>query len=539
MSLKDRFRIDELIKKGSKVIRRDDSGRVVVRKKDGKQIPNGYKMGPKGLPVPIKKHKKYGLEPIKGKQVNPKFKEDLNNIEDTIDDNQTSFSGETSGYVERPYYEEGELKKAVDVKVDELVKPPKKAKEKYILKSKFDELLRSNSGLNSLIADTESRLAQANSLASSLESELSSGIALVNSANQAKEVAQEELNKLLENYNTLLKDFQNSVIKGTKEGIERVSLTAQVRGLQAQKETLKSQLKAQEDIVKSLQSQAETQQAVIASAQAQAAAAQAAAEEATQEAFVSDITGPTNSFGKRGVSGWKIPEANIKKQKELDAGNHFRYKGGQWDNGSKLILYNFSQEPLRYTFRYTGKNTDTVWINGPSSVSVPPRSETRAGEKQITFTRKTDPGGGNKDNNILISTAESGTFTLKGRHYKSSGKIICNELYNQGYLSKEIWNADEEFGDWLWENHRTTAIGYTIWARKVVNFMKKNPKYTKHIYKILKPWTIQMAYEMGIVKKTHPLGWLTMKIGWKFSNLIYLLYGKQFESVLKRLDKIY
>ena len=29
---------------------------------------------------------------------------------------------------------------------------------------------------------------------------------------------------------------QQSLIKGTKEGIERVSLTAQVRGLQAQKE---------------------------------------------------------------------------------------------------------------------------------------------------------------------------------------------------------------------------------------------------------------------------------------------------------------
>ena len=32
----------------------------------------------------------------------------------------------------------------------------------------------------------------------------------------------------------LLEDFQQKLIKGTKEGIERVSLTGQVRGLQAE-----------------------------------------------------------------------------------------------------------------------------------------------------------------------------------------------------------------------------------------------------------------------------------------------------------------
>ena len=49
--------------------------------------------------------------------------------------------------------------------------------------------------------------------------------------------------------------IQNSIIKGTKEAIERVSLTAQVRGLQAQKVSLLEQIKLkdrieeQEDII--------------------------------------------------------------------------------------------------------------------------------------------------------------------------------------------------------------------------------------------------------------------------------------------------
>mgnify|MGYP001268622135 FL=1 len=76
----------------------------------------------------------------------------------------------------------------------------------------------------------------------------------------------------------MLDNFQQAVIKGTKEGIERVSLTAQVRGLQAQKATLKQLLDAQKDLVKTLQQQAEN----LAAQQEQATKQQASAEGATQ-----------------------------------------------------------------------------------------------------------------------------------------------------------------------------------------------------------------------------------------------------------------
>ena len=38
MSLQDRFRIDELVKKGSKAIKADDSKGIVVRKVDGNEV---------------------------------------------------------------------------------------------------------------------------------------------------------------------------------------------------------------------------------------------------------------------------------------------------------------------------------------------------------------------------------------------------------------------------------------------------------------------------------------------------------------------
>ena len=58
----------------------------------------------------------------------------------------------------------------------------------------------------------------------------------------------------------MLEDFQNEVIKGTKEGIERVSLTVfKYKVYRHEKETLQTQLEAQQQIVKTLEQQAETQ----------------------------------------------------------------------------------------------------------------------------------------------------------------------------------------------------------------------------------------------------------------------------------------
>ncbi len=67
MGLKDRFRIDELVKKGSNAIPRDKRGGIRVRKKDGKQVPHGYFLDGRGRfvqkpmrPIP------FGENPIKG-----------------------------------------------------------------------------------------------------------------------------------------------------------------------------------------------------------------------------------------------------------------------------------------------------------------------------------------------------------------------------------------------------------------------------------------------------------------------------------------
>jgi len=178
----------------------------------------------------------------------------------------------------------------------------------------------------------------------------------------------------------------------------------------------------------------------------------------------------------------------------------------------KEVVGNYEKQLLQAQDRIAELNQNILQLQ--NQVTEAQRDAIKANQSAATAASNSNSGGG------------------------GGGKIICNELYNQGYLAKEIWIADENFGEWLWENHRTTAIGYTIWARKVVNFMQRKPQYTKYIYKFLKPWTQQMAYQMGVVDKTHPFGWITMKIGWQFSNLVYTMYGNKFEKVLSRLNRI-
>ena len=106
----------------------------------------------------------------------------------------------------------------------------------------------------------------------------------------------------------------------------------------------------------------------------------------------------------------------------------------------------------------------------------------------------------------------------------NKGKIICDELYKQGYLEKYIWEADERFGDIVREKDPRLLFGYHIWAIYVVNFMKAYPHLTKYVHFFAKPWTEHMAYMMGVSKKKTLIGkfshWLGTKVSYFVANRV-------------------
>jgi hypothetical protein len=168
--------------------------------------------------------------------------------------------------------------------------------------------------------------------------------------------------------------------------------------------------------------------------------------------------------------------------------------------------------------------TPTVFTP-PANIPVPP---------QVSPTSPVKGGGSSSlptsvsneiKNSTSITTAGSAFSPLGGGSSNGGSKIICNELYRQGYLSEQMWDADERYGEMMFEKDPKLVIGYQMWARSVVKYMRKNPNNTKMAAWLFKPWTEYMGYKMGVVEKPTLRGRFTNWIGTQFSYAVFNLYN--------------
>jgi hypothetical protein len=76
----------------------------------------------------------------------------------------------------------------------------------------------------------------------------------------------------------------------------------------------------------------------------------------------------------------------------------------------------------------------------------------------------------------------------------------------------------------MYKKDPSLVLGYMMWAKNVVRFMKAKPQYTKWIYTMVKPWTEHMAYEVGILPNDNWIGKIIHKVGKQYC---YYVYNKQ------------
>jgi|LakMenEpi03Aug12_release.lakeMendotaPanAssembly.Ray.scaffolds.fasta_scaffold98376_2 hypothetical protein len=118
-------------------------------------------------------------------------------------------------------------------------------------------------------------------------------------------------------------------------------------------------------------------------------------------------------------------------------------------------------------------------------------------------------------------------------------KIICTKLFDLGLMKKNIFVADQAFGEQLKKTHPDIYNGYRAWAEIVVDWMDgKGPKMMPWMsdedfsvaakkwsitwaYDIATPWAEEMAYMMG-EKET---GSLTGKMMFAFGTPICKVIG--------------
>lgn len=121
-------------------------------------------------------------------------------------------------------------------------------------------------------------------------------------------------------------------------------------------------------------------------------------------------------------------------------------------------------------------------------------------------------------------------------------KIVCAKLYEFGMMPRNIWAADQLYGQQLRKTNRPVYRGYIRWARIVTAWMDgKGPDFmiwikdnderalaqqkamTDMAYKIGKPWSEHMAYLMGEQKQDNTMGRLLMNIGKPICKIVDML----------------
>lgn len=104
------------------------------------------------------------------------------------------------------------------------------------------------------------------------------------------------------------------------------------------------------------------------------------------------------------------------------------------------------------------------------------------------------------------------------------GKIICTKLYHLGKMPKEIFEADQAFGEILVRMQPDTYAGYVVWAKHVVRWMSREDFIGKTVVAITNaiatPWSIAMAEEMGVNVKSSWFGRFLLKRGLQFCAFV-------------------
>ena len=225
--------------------------------------------------------------------------------------------GELIGRIEKPKYNEEELKKSVDTIVDELITEPRPESPDVVPRPVYNALNERFLDVSKQLSDEKIITRGLRADVATLESQVQSLLVQVDALSLQTAAAQNEAQATNDRYTTLLQDFSTAIVKSTKEGIERVSLKAQTEGLIAQKESLREQLKSLNLIVNQLESQ-------LTGAAAESSAAAAGLTPGSDNEFFYGITKSGDDARKVSDIGWTTSATNAKtsgKAGDLDIQN--------------------------------------------------------------------------------------------------------------------------------------------------------------------------------------------------------------------------
>lgn len=114
----------------------------------------------------------------------------------------------------------------------------------------------------------------------------------------------------------------------------------------------------------------------------------------------------------------------------------------------------------------------------------------------------------------------------------SGGKVICSELYKQGYIPAHIYISDALYAKLI---DTKIVTGYQAWGIPLVKVMKKSKLVTNIVKPFGVAWAHHMAYILGVTKKENYFGLILEAVGMPICYLIgtFMKKGSENGSIIR------
>ena len=149
-------------------------------------------------------------------------------------------------------------------------------------------------------------------------------------------------------------------------------------------------------------------------------------------------------------------------------------------------------------------------------------------EAQKTFILEKDENGEYKNIDQFIANPEAAKEFQKEiaeiSKPESDEKVLCSELYRQGYLDEKIYIADNKHAQKIDINIRD---GYKYIASPFVKLMRKSKLFTLFLKPFITSWAYHMAYKEKVVKNDNLLGKIIAFIGMPLCGFVGNHLNKQ------------
>jgi hypothetical protein len=361
--------------------------------------------------------------------------------------------GELTNFIEKPKYDENQLKRAVDTVVDELILPPLPPSPEVVPKPLYDDLLARYNKAIADLAEANNTIRNLQAQISTLQGQIQSLLSQLDAAKVAQSIAENQAQQTNERYSDLLNKFAQAIIKSTKEGIQRVSLNAQVEGLTAQKDTLREQITQLRQLVASLQGQVAAQLDILDTQQDAARQREQAAQDqldnlkdqqsgqqATNLAVASGFQdmGDGNTYIKWSTG--EFSSGNLVVGMKTKCKNYSDNGPGEWKGGETLEIQNLKDTDginvtgvsITVTSQQGGQWRGTKnWFKPAQQPSIP-----RGERGSVTLVAESFIHGLQKEkpNQVEPSDALHGTsFGFTSREAKThTGKFTLKISYSDG-----------------------------------------------------------------------------------------------------------